>query len=320
MSFCCALEPTRINRLKDGLRVSRERMNDSNLSGLAAQIDFLVRRKFGHMVANMVGGTLPAERDERLKEAEEYQAKLCAMPPEDLQTLYEEKSEKERIEWQAEAEREEAHRFFNQPRAAADFEYWRKCAYWTLDEAIALSLGRAPQIVSWKELKEYTGIRSFASHRKVGVSTSPFAIEYKKRIEIALRASHFRQLDDPVPPWKFLAWAKRIGIEYPAELEKQVVARGHQIADSKSLHDEVQAQYTELEAKYNETQALLAAKETHINGLAGEIDALRSRNVELEQALQQGQTKEKPLSTRERETALKLIIGMPLVDTTTMPR
>lgn len=101
-----------------------------------------------------------------------------------------------------------------------------------------------------------------------------------------------------------------MGIDYPAELEKQIVAGGHQIADWKSQHDEVQAQYTELEAKYNETQALLAAKETHIHGLAGESDALRSRNVELEQALKQGQNKEKPLSTRERGTALKLIIGM----------
>ena len=29
--------------------MSRERMNDSNLPELAAQIDFLVRRKFGHI-------------------------------------------------------------------------------------------------------------------------------------------------------------------------------------------------------------------------------------------------------------------------------
>ena len=142
------------------------------------------------------------------------------------------------------------------------------------------------------------------------MSISPFAIQYKNRRELALRAARRKLLSDPVLPWKFLSWAKRMGIDYPAELEKQIVAGGHQIADWKSLHDEVQAQYTELEAKYNETQALLDAKETHINGLAGESDALRSRNVELEQALKQGQTKEKPLSTRERGTALKLIIGM----------
>jgi hypothetical protein len=80
----------------------------------------------------------------------------------------------------SEAQREEAQRFFNQPRAEADFEHWSKFAYWTLDEAIALSLGKTPQIVTWEEVKEYTGIRSFASRTKVGVSTSPFAIQYKK--------------------------------------------------------------------------------------------------------------------------------------------
>ena len=77
------------------------------------------------------------------------------MRPEDLQALYEQEHEKERVEQQAKADREEAQRFFNQPRAKADFEYWSKCAYWTLDEAIALSLGKAPQIVSWEKVKGY---------------------------------------------------------------------------------------------------------------------------------------------------------------------
>ena len=43
--------------------------------------------------------------------------------------------------------------FFNQPRAAADFDYWSKMTHWTLDEAIALSFGKAPEVVNEKSLK-----------------------------------------------------------------------------------------------------------------------------------------------------------------------
>jgi hypothetical protein len=77
-------------------------MSEINTPSLAAQVDFLLRRKFGHMVANTlkVGGRVTAKGDEPLKEAEEYEGELCAMPPEDLQALYEEEREKERIEWQ----------------------------------------------------------------------------------------------------------------------------------------------------------------------------------------------------------------------------
>jgi hypothetical protein len=39
----------------------------------------------------------------------------------------------------------EAPNFFNQPDAVADYDHWSKTAHWTLDEAIALSFGKAPE-------------------------------------------------------------------------------------------------------------------------------------------------------------------------------
>jgi hypothetical protein len=52
------------------------------------------------------------------------------------------------------------------PMARADFEHWSKAAHWTLEEAIALSFGRAPERVSWEKIKPY-------------VQSSPFAFEYQ---------------------------------------------------------------------------------------------------------------------------------------------
>jgi hypothetical protein len=286
-------------------------MGDKNFPALAVQIDFLVRRKFGKAVQDTLkrGGRVPhyfPEANKRIQEAEEYQAELCAMLPEKVQALYEQEHEKERHEHEkvrterrVEADREEAQRFFNQPGAEADFAHWSK--HWTLDEAIALSFGKAPEVVSWEKVKGYVG-------------QSRFATQYARVRDLALRATRWHQLYDPVLPGFFLAWAKRNDIDYPAELEAQVVARGHQIADWKSLYDGLQAQYNELKAQHEaaaaRVQALLDENKNLIDGFAAERDSLRSRVAQLDHALGQGQVNDQPLPTRVRGTLLKLIIGM----------
>jgi rhodanese-related sulfurtransferase len=173
--------------------------------------------------------------------------------------------------------------FFNHSVSEADFERWSKLADWTIDEAIALSFGKDPDVVNWKLVQNYGG-------------RSGFADQYLKRRQLALRAVRQHQLDDPVTPGCFLAWAKHNDVDFPAELGTQVVARGHQIADWKSLYDELSGQFDELKARHD--------------GDAAERDLLRLRVEELEKVLGEWQNREKPLSTKERQTALKLIIGM----------
>ena len=88
-----------------------------------------------------------------------------------------------------------------------------KAAHWTLDEAIALSFGKAPEQVSWEKLEPLVHI-------------SRFAFEYQRRRELALRACQWEQLFDPVLPGVFLAWARRTGLTIPPELEAAVAAHG----------------------------------------------------------------------------------------------
>ena len=82
--------------------------------------------------------------------------------------------------------------FFNQPRAAADFDYWSKMTHWTLDEAIALSFGKAPEVVNEKSLKG------------VVPRVSPFVREYRRTRELADRALAWKQLYDPILPALFV--------------------------------------------------------------------------------------------------------------------
>jgi hypothetical protein len=49
-------------------------------------------------------------------------------------------------------ELEENQRFFNQSRADVDVSHWSRMSYWTLDEAVALSLGKDQGLSNGTEL------------------------------------------------------------------------------------------------------------------------------------------------------------------------
>ena len=94
----------------------------------------------------------------------------------------------------------------NHSDADADFEWWTKCPYWTLDEAVALLFGKNPKIVNWESVN------------KADVRFVPFVAEYKKITELAERCKNFGELSDQTPPSIFVAWSKKMKLEVPSEL------------------------------------------------------------------------------------------------------
>jgi hypothetical protein len=111
-----------------------------------------------------------------------------------------------------------ANDFFGRRDTCADFEYWSKAPYWTLDEATALSLGLEPRIVYWDELK------GLASELPPEGSEVPLPILYGRHRDLLLRANEFEQLADRVPPIVFVDWANRRHLPLPYELETKVRA------------------------------------------------------------------------------------------------
>ena len=123
-------------------------------------VGYLVERKFGPaarfagVVFPPVTSGRPASRPDPdfVARVAAYRAEIAALPPKDLQALVKKEQEKQRAELAAKAEGEERARFFNQPSANADFDHWSKAAHWTLDEAVALSMGKAPERVTWESV------------------------------------------------------------------------------------------------------------------------------------------------------------------------
>lgn len=136
------------------------------------------------------------EAQQILREASEYRAELASKSIKELMELNSQEHEKERQE----AER---NLFYNLPEADADFNHWSKMAYWSIEEAIALSFGKNPKMVSWQALQECY------------FKNTDFMIKYNEIRDIALRAVKWKQLSDPIEPLSFIQWANKTGISVP---------------------------------------------------------------------------------------------------------
>lgn len=211
-------------------------------------------------------GGFPEPPEAVLQAAESYRQELLKLSPAEVKARYDAELEQKHTE-------DDQRRFFNEPKAAADFEHWGRMDLWNLDEAASLSFGKDPRVVSRKRVE---AILSY---------TSPFASKYRDLCEVIERAVQAKSLSFPIKPEIFVAWTERNGILFPENLKAIVKARGQETPDWK-------ARYGDLSEK---TTKMIAEQESRIADLT----------QELEKALA-----EKPLKTRERDTVCKIIIGM----------
>jgi hypothetical protein len=263
-------------------------------------IEYLVQRKFGSaakqvMIPTSLLSLQPGRHIdlEVAKRVADYRGQLRQLPPEELKLLLDSERKKQRAEFEAKAEREERERFFNQSYVNADFDYWSKAAHWTLDEAIALSFGKAPERVNWEEVRPF-------------VQVSAFAFQYQRRRNLALRALAWEQLYDPVLPGIFLGWAQRTDLDVPSELESAIKARGLQIADWKKLYDDLNANFSKHHKRW---MALSDEQGQLIARLQAQTAALEARLASAE-AITAAAAPEKSLTSRERNSLLSMVIGM----------
>ena len=143
-------------------------------------------------------------------EAERYALELYHMPDDEFDRLFVEEEVRFKKELKEKEAAEEPTRFYNLDGAGADFQEWGRFAHWTLDEAIALSLGKNPKIVNWRAMQAYRSSPFFSRYA-----------ELRARVHQALLSRH---LFEPTIPGTYIAWARQNGIEFPLRLEEEVQA------------------------------------------------------------------------------------------------
>jgi hypothetical protein len=196
--------------------VLRDRFPTLPLVRIAAQIN-----------GAMKGGELDSELARKLAEIEAARAELQVLPADQLQRLAEQARARIHARDQAsEAQRSagdlarreatEGARFYNQPGARADFDFWLKVDLWTAEEAAALILGRDPSVVNpdslQHELTQSTGLPGMGKpplRAKFHVSFDRLRLLISRAPELA---------EHRFKPADVAAWAKRVGFVLPVAL------------------------------------------------------------------------------------------------------
>jgi len=187
---------------------------------------------------------------EKNLEIEAYKLTLRNMPDNELLTLHIQSLAKDTEQRKRNVISEENRRPYNLPSANADFVHWAKAAHWTLDEAIALSFGKEPAIVTWKEIEKLKG-------------QTAFAVSFAKRRDLALRATRWKKFGDTIPPVIFISWAKEINIELPNALIEEVTKIGGAATNWHEQYLKLKADYDVLAAQPTNTQKPESTRKTN---------------------------------------------------------
>ena len=260
-------------------------------------VQFLVFRKFSIGIQNLADRF---ETDPSLaSRMTEYAAQLKRLAPDELDLLVRGERQKHLEELNAKRAEEESKRFYNQPHAMADFNHWAKAEHWSLDEAIALVMGKAPEIVSWEKIKQYS-------------VDSPFVKQYARLRDLAERAKVWGKLFDPVLPPIFFKWADVNEIAVPAELSEEVARLKGKFIDWKKQHDELQDQYDKLRSMYDQHVAdwkeIVRQQSDLIDAKQREVEELKAELATTGQNLEAGSAKAQ--SPIERQNMLKAIYAL----------
>lgn len=164
-------------------------------------------------------------------------------------------------------EHQEKVRFFNQPECDADFDYWSKQAYWSIDEAIALLFGKNPEKVTWDNIKCFLPVSAFVK-------------KFNELRVLAKRYVDFGQLYNSVLPGIFLAWATRMNLKIPTKLQNAIDRIGIQVADWKSHYEQGTERYDQLHKLYTELIELNREQGETINLLKSEYSKLKQSSID----------------------------------------
>lgn len=272
------------------------------------KIDDLVDAKFPMLAESQtlsgMGRFFDVPADVR-QAAETYRKELESLPDEEIAGLHEplrrERAEAAHRARVAEMEKERQRLFFNQPAAIAEFPYWSKIAYWTADEAVALSFSRDPRVVT-------------AENVKCHASLDPLPRRYKAQLEFVTRAVQAGQLSRRFSPATFLAWAGRAGFLLPQQLVDAVKAApgfvdGTDALDRAASEAREQARLVEsLKAEAARREEALAAAERQMQEATSQLSDARQRAEAAEAAL--AALKAEEVKPKERTSLLTMLLAM----------
>jgi len=155
---------------------------------------------------------------------------LQAMPLEDLRALHSALLAKQ-------AKEDEAKRFYNQPKAMADYNYWLAMDFWSLDEAVVLLTKRDPREVNRQTIDEYLAPKKSLFAGQPNEHT-PFT-QFYRALRLRAERSNAMTRSPRLTPAEAIQWGQSVlGDKLPAPLSDYLKGRGanQQLTDGSAPH------------------------------------------------------------------------------------
>lgn len=271
---------------------------------LTAVIGWLVHEKYGgYDVETKLQGLMHRILPEHEQAAEDLKELFKRLPEERVREHFAKKIRAVIQEATEVVADRESNLFFNAPVAVADVDFWSRAAMWSVEEAAALTFGRNPYVVNWAALKAQDATQT------------SFAAGYIQVVELINRSVQAGILLTPIRPKAYLEWCRRFDLQVSTllvdaveDLTGRVIDWCEEFARLSEMYDQQtrnllawQDAYNDLQAGYTYTSENLQRADERAIHLMQVADGLRQ---ELRDQARQN------TSTRERESMLKLIIGM----------
>lgn len=222
-------------------------MNDNNDSEYKQQVSYLISCIDKHTLPRLdlvTAGKLIEEKKPRIRHVvynkEEEKKKLLQLDEAQINSLYEEQMQREKVRREIELAKANAAKQAALERYDAwypadkeIFKYWAIQRTWTISEGILLILRKNPKKdIIQKLLYEIKATLTSPSQKLFGTSIPPMLThKFEEAYETAKRYIAAGDLFDPVSPLDFLKWAQERGYEIPPELLAALEEAGHRLMD-----------------------------------------------------------------------------------------
>lgn len=216
-----------------------------------------------------------------------YRQELEALPREKIDHLVSKEIARLAKDANEKAEKEERARPFNQPSADADFGHWAKMSYWTLDECVALSLGKDPKTVNWPVIQSFERASHLASVKEHAESIKK-SRQYQKELaerwcaHVDGRDSLIEQLQNRISQLESIQ---------PADKEKTLGARERDSLVKLVIGMAIGGYGYDPESRRNSSTSEIAG-DLHQNGLSLDEDTIRKYLAEGKELLPRDATEQ----------------------------
>ncbi len=288
-------------------------------------IAWLVYERFGgYDAATKIFGQMQHIPPDQAADAETFRGLLKRAPEEQVRQWFHERLQQLFPAAREAVEENESALFFNRLNAFADYDYWARYPFWSLQEVVSLSLGREPRVANW------------AAFEAEGATATLFAAKFRQLGDLIQRCIQAGTLSLPIEPALYVAWCRQMNVDLPAGLTAEVEAHHGRAFDWPGacmrvleMFEEAQRNLQAWADAYDaESTAHAVAREQFValDSFAAltleqidaeriehavEIAALRAEHAAEIEALSREHNSAAPkeLKTRERESVLKLLIS-----------